>query len=242
MKGDKKLTPICICDDEKQQRNMLNKIITREMDLWGYPYQIKEYSNGESLVYNLEHENYYIDIIFLDIELGKSNGVDIAKTIRKHSKDTIIIFVTGFSDYVFHGYDVGALNYILKPYKTEKICKVLKEALKKLEQWKENFITVQIGTNLCKINTKDILYFKSELRKLTVVTFDKTLEYYGKLNDMETVLPSNFIRTHQRYIVNLNHVDSITQTYAKVQNEKIPISRKKYQEVVGKFTRYMLES
>ncbi len=43
---------------------------------------------------------------------------------------------------------------------------------------------------------------------------------------METVLPSNFIRTHQRYIVNLNHVDSITQTYAKVQNEKIPISRK----------------
>ncbi len=241
MKGDKKLTSICICDDEKQQRNMLNKIITREMDLWGYPYQIKEYSNGESLVYNLEHENYYIDIIFLDIELGKSNGVDIAKTIRKHSKDTIIISVTGFSDYVFHGYDVGALNYILKPYKTEKICKVLKEALKKLEQWKENFITVQIGTNLCKINTKDILYFKSELRKLTVVTFDKTLEYYGKLNDMETVLPSNFIRTHQRYIVNLNHVDSITQTYAKVQNEKIPISRKKYQEVVGKFTRYMLE-
>ena len=202
MKGDKKLTSICICDDEKQQRNMLNKIITREMDLWGYPYQIKEYSSGESLVYNLEHENYYIDIIFLDIELGKSNGVDIAKTIRKHSKDTI----------------------------------------KKLEQWKENFITVQIGTNLCKINTKDILYFKSELRKLTVVTFDKTLEYYGKLNDMETVLPSNFIRTHQRYIVNLNHVDSITQTYAKVQNEKIPISRKKYQEVVGKFTRYMLES
>ncbi|HBE8938162.1 TPA: response regulator transcription factor [Clostridioides difficile] len=236
------MTSICICYDEKQQRNMLNKIITREMDLWGYPYQIKEYSNGESLVYNLEHENYYIDIIFLDIELGKSNGVDIAKTIRKHSKDTIIIFVTGFSDYVFHGYDVGALNYILKPYKTEKICKVLKEALKKLEQWKENFITVQIGTNLCKINTKDILYFKSELRKLTVVTFDKTLEYYGKLNDMETVLPSNFIRTHQRYIVNLNHVDSITQTYAKVQNEKIPISRKKYQEVVGKFTRYMLES
>nr|SUY21480.1 two-component response regulator [Clostridioides difficile] len=67
--------------------------------------------------------NYYIDIIFLDIELGKSNGVDIAKTIRKHSKDTIIIFVTGFSDYVFHGYDVGALNYILKPYKTEKYVK-----------------------------------------------------------------------------------------------------------------------
>lgn len=161
MKGDKKLTSICICDDEKQQRNMLNKIITREMDLWGYPYQIKEYSNGESLVYNLEHENYYIDIIFLDIELEKSNGVDIAKTIRKHSKDTIIIFVTGFSDYVFHGYDVGALNYILKPYKTEKICKVLKEALKKLEQWKENFITVHIGTNLCKINTKDILTLKA---------------------------------------------------------------------------------
>ncbi|HBG5346374.1 TPA: response regulator transcription factor [Clostridioides difficile] len=235
------MTSICICDDEKQQRSMLNKIITREMDLWGYPCQIKEYSNGESLIYNLEHENYYIDIIFLDIELGKSNGVDIAKTIRKYSKNTIIIFVTGFSDYVFHGYDVGALNYILKPYKTEKICKVLKEALKKLEQWKENFITVQIGTNLCKINTKDILYFKSELRKLTVVTFDKTLEYYGKLNDMETILPSNFIRTHQRYIVNLNHVDNITQTYAKVQNEKIPISRQKYQEVVGKFTRYMLE-
>ncbi len=52
----------------------------------GLPYQIKEYSNGESLVYNLEHENYYIDIIFLDIELGKSNGVDIAKLYENIQK------------------------------------------------------------------------------------------------------------------------------------------------------------
>lgn len=77
----------------------------------------------EKVQYTIQNTKIITQILFLDIELGKSNGVDIAKTIRKHSKDTIIIFVTGFSDYVFHGYDVGALNYILKPYKTEKYVK-----------------------------------------------------------------------------------------------------------------------
>ena len=72
---------------------------------------------GESLVRKYSDEKFQFDIIFLDIEMKTLNGVETAKKIRNVNKDIIIIFVTGYSEYVYEGYDVHAFNYILKPYK-----------------------------------------------------------------------------------------------------------------------------
>lgn len=231
---------IAICDDEKEQRNALSASAARQMEINGIPCRTISYSGGGKLLMELNENPYLFDIIFLDIELGTENGVDTAKQIRKKNRDCIIIFVTGYSDYVFHGYEVGALDYILKPYKEQKIGEVLKEALIRMNKWKEHYIAVPSGSDLIKVPTKDILYFMSQLRKIILITREKEWTYYGRLADMEKSTPDCFVRIHQRYLVNMAQAERLNKDSVLIAGQKLPVSRQHYADAAGVFTRLML--
>ena len=105
---------IAICDDEKKLRLDLRHVIEKELALDGVEFGLTEYESGEALLRGIRERN--ADIIFLDIEMGGMNGMEAARTLRKNGQPAVIIFVTSYPDFVFHGYEVRALNYILKPY------------------------------------------------------------------------------------------------------------------------------
>lgn len=231
---------ICICDDEKIQRSELKSVISTQLELKGIGFSVDECENGESLKSILLKNKNYFDIIFLDIEMDGMNGVETARQIRTLNDTVVIIFVTGFADYVFDGYEVKALNYILKPYKKEKIADVLSEALKQIDSIQNDFFIVQLNSNSYKLRFRDIIYFASDRRKIKVIADQNTYEFYGKLDDIEKELPDFFIRIHQRYLVNLNFVLSIENNYVDIDGEKLPVSRKKYQDVMIAFAKTML--
>lgn len=110
---------LVICDDERTLRNDLRKVLETELELCGETFKIAEFDCGESLVRALNDSVF--DIIFLDIEMKDLDGVATAREIRKRTSAPEIIFVTSYPDFVFQGYEVQALNYILKPYQKEKI-------------------------------------------------------------------------------------------------------------------------
>ena len=231
---------ICICDDEKIQRSELKSIINRELELKGVDFSIEESEDGETLMSILNRDKNYFDIIFLDIEMDGIDGVETARQIRALNDTAVIIFVTGFADYVFDGYEVKAFNYILKPYREEKIADVLSEALKQIDYVQNKFFIVQLNSSSYKLYLNDIIYFASDKRKIKVITEGNTYEFYGKLDDIEKELPNFFIRIHQRYLVNLNFVISIGNNYVKINGEKLPISRNRYQNVMIAFAKTML--
>lgn len=109
---------IAICDDEKKLRLDLRHVIEKELALDGVEFGLTEYESGEALLRGIRERN--ADIIFLDIEMGGMNGMEAARTLRKNGQPAVIIFVTSYPDFVFHGYEVRALNYILKPYQEKK--------------------------------------------------------------------------------------------------------------------------
>lgn len=232
---------IAVCDDEKEMRVQLAGSVRRQMELMGASCRIMEFSGGEQLLGKLREKPGGIDIIFLDIELGTENGVETAGKIRKEDRDCMIVFVTGYSEYVFHGYEVGALNYILKPYKEQKIKSVLEEALLRLEKKKERFFSVTIDGSLYRLPFGEILYFTSRLRKVAAVTEGKEWEYYGKLSDMEKQVPQTFVRIHQRYLVNMAYVERVDRDSLLLKGERLPISRQHYQETAGAFARLLIE-
>lgn len=234
------MVKIGICDDEADQRVMLKNIIELFMQLQGEAFEILEYKCGEVLLHESQKKPDFIDILFLDIELGGVSGVDAARALRKDWGHFELIFVTGFSDYVFNGYEVGALNYILKPYQPEKIHTVLRAALEKLDKCKERYFPVQQKNQIRKIPLSEVLYFTSDLRKIVLVTKKEQLEFYGRLSEIMDQLPPAFVRTHQRYIVHLKYVDQMDSQRILVENQLIPVSRKYYQEVSGAFARYLL--
>lgn len=228
---------IAICDDEKTLKTYLRDILEIHLQLTGQSYKIDLFDTGELF---LQFQNKY-DIVFLDIEMGTLGGMETARELRKINADCIIIFVTAFADYVFQGYEVQALNYILKPFTKEKIKTVLDVALSSLSQNQDLFFFAEIKGETYKINLYDTLYFLSDKRKIIAVTKTKNYEFYGKLEDITATLPSFFSRTHQRYLVNLNFIDQIQNENCVVAGEIIPISRKYNNDVMLAFGKIMLQ-
>lgn len=229
---------IAICDDEKPQINLLKNILSIHLDLKGLDYIIYKFDCGENLIDSITKENY--DIIFSDIEMKDLNGIDTAKNIRIHNKKSVIIFVTAYPDFVFQGYEVKAFNYVLKPYKPEKIGQILDSALEELDEIQDKFYIVESKSKTKKINLSDTYYFTSYRRKVNAVTFIETIDFYDKLDNVEKLSPSFFVRIHQRYLVNINHVSSVESSSLIINGESLPISRGRYNSFMIEFAKTML--
>lgn len=229
---------IAICDDEKSQLNLLKNILSIHLDLKGIDYKIYEFNSGENLLDSITEEDY--DIIFSDIEMANIDGIETAKNIRLHNKKSIIIFVTAYPDFVFQGYEVKAFNYILKPYKPEKIGQVLDSALDELDHIQDKFYIVESKSKSEKINLSNTYYFTSDKRKVKAVTFTGDVDFYDKLDDLEGNLPSFFVRIHQRYLININFVSSVESNNLIINGENLPISRGRYNSFMVEFAKTML--
>lgn len=113
---------IGICDDEKEICLQIKKLILATAP----DSQVVCYSSGKQFLAERQH----FDILFLDIQMGDTNGMEIARTLRERREDTILIFVTALKEYVFEAFDVSAFHYLLKPLANDKFSNVFQEALK----------------------------------------------------------------------------------------------------------------
>ena len=229
---------LVICDDERTLRNDLRKVLETELELCGETFKIAEFDCGESLVRALNDSVF--DIIFLDIEMKDLDGVATAREIRKRTSAPEIIFVTSYPDFVFQGYEVQALNYLLKPYQKEKIISVLHTALERLGRDSEKYYMVESRGQTLRLPLSRIKYFFSDRRSVNAVTAEETHTFYGKLSELETELPENFVRIHNRYLVNLKYVQSIQGNSVQMAGEELPVSRSCKQDLAIAFAKYML--
>lgn len=230
---------ISICDDEKRFRTALRKVIEPECELLGIGCEIREYSSGEELL--KESRAGDADILFLDIEMSGMNGMETAKELRRRKKDMVLIFVTAYPDFVFQGYEVHAFHYILKPCEEEKVKRVFHMALKESGLLKEQYYLIEQKTGVIKLALSRVHYFKSERKKVWAYMEDGTEEFYGSLSEMEGRLPSYFVRSHNRYLVNLNFVTRVEGRFCICAEEEIPVSRSSRQGLLVAFARVMLQ-
>lgn len=229
-----------ICDDEASMRKALRMPLEQKLQLMGETYQIYEYDSGETLLTRPEAE--HLDLLFLDIEMKQLNGMDTARSLRKRDAHTMLIFVTAYPDYVFQGYEVHAFHYILKPYEERKIQNVLEQALSELGRRKESFFMLEQRSGTLRISLKKILFFSSDRRKVILsLTDGQTLEFYGKLNEIEDRMPDYFVRCHNRHLVNLNHVTALEKEGCLCGGQMVPVSRAFRQPLEIAFARLMLQ-
>ena len=231
---------IGICDDEASMRRLLRAPLEQKLQLLGADYRIFEYDCDETLLTRPETE--WLDILFLDIEMKQLSGMETARNLRKRDSHTLLIFVTAYPDFVFQGYEVHAFHYILKPYENQKIMKVLEQAIKELGQNREHYFTLEQKSGTTKIPAKKILAFSSDRRKIIISLEDgNKLEFYGKLDAVETDLPDYFIRCHNRHLVNLNYVTALEKNGCTLRSQSFPVSRAYRQSVEIAFARLLLQ-
>ncbi len=167
-----------------------------------------------------------MDLVFLDIEMGGLDGMETARRIRAADGSLAMVFVTGYSDYVFDGYAVGALGYLMKPPKPEALDDVLERAALLRLRDEDSVFVCRSGETLYRIPKKSILYFRSERRQIACVAQRRTYVFYGKLDETEASVGEGFVRIHQRYLVRAGAVERMESTQVVLSSgEALPVSR-----------------
>lgn len=219
---------ICICDDDLQQCLLLKEMILKHSN-----HQITIFYSAEEMLF--ECEQYFpFDCIFLDIKMDKINGITLAKKIRSDDQNVIIVFLSSSRDYVFLGYEVNAMRYLLKPLE-EKKCFELLDLIEQTLVKTKPFILI----NKTKIYCSNILYIESYGHYCSIHT-DKTIDLKISIGKLLSQLPDYFVQTHRSYIVNLEHVESIEKKNCFLSNQVVvPISRNSIKKVNLAFMEYI---
>ncbi|QQK06924.1 LytR/AlgR family response regulator transcription factor [Miniphocaeibacter halophilus] len=216
---------IAICDDEKKARFSLYTGLERVLENKEIEYVIYEFPSGEKLIDWYEKHSDEVDLVFLDIEMPGPDGMEVAKKLRKRSSILQIVFITSYPDYVFDGYLVDAMGYLLKPVKEKDLINIINRSLAKILQNENDVFTFKNMKGIFRIPKIDILYFQSEGRKINCITRDSNYVFYEKLNNIEKSIGPAFLRIHQSYLINSKHVDQAKAESVLVNGKELPISR-----------------
>ena len=238
-KGGTTMLRIALCDDEVNARDALRieleKILFDTMENIVY-----EFSSGSNAVSWLEKHPGEIDLLFLDVEMAGLNGMETAAKIRQYDTRIMIVFVTGYTDYVFDGYQVGALDYILKPASAHKLRELLGRVRAKLDAEKSQTFLLKNLNGTWRFCLCDILYFYSDRRLVYLVTEKGEHSFYARLDEVEKQLSPRFIRIHQRYLVNPAQVDYIGSEALTLGGAQLPCSRRYRESALNSIARFMM--
>ena len=228
---------IAICDDESIQRESLKKITSQFFERESIPYEIMEYENAEQLLFHHEQAKD-IDILLLDIQMQGMNGMELAKQLRSYGNGSAIIFVTGDPDFIYDGFHVNAVNYLLKPIDETKVYTCLAQAVVLLKNKKT--LLLQIDKDIIKLSENEIICIQSDGHYLQIHTNQQSYRLKKRLKDLEQELSSEqFYRIGRSDIVNLDAVARITSKDIYLINDiRIPIPKGKYREISEAFMQY----
>lgn len=211
---------IAVVEDEFIYVQQLKEILeqwSKQLNCW---VSVNYFQEPHSFLAN-DIDTY--DAVFLDIELKDTiDGFSLAQSMRKELYKGSIIFLTNYKEYVFQGYDVQALNYLLKPIDAIDIIKCMDRVYKLTG---ENNYVFSYNNKTIKIPYNKIIYFASSNHHIEVYTNDNTYSHRANLADIKCHLPHNFVQCYRSILVNINHIEKLFKTGLLLSTgETLPIS------------------
>ena len=234
---------IAICDDEVQFAENLKNIVESFYSDMDMKAEVDIFCSGDEFL-KLQLDMMKYQIIFLDINMDGSDGIETAVKFRTLSETTILIFVTAFVEYTLAGYKVEALRYILKNDLNfeEAIYESLEAALRKLN-YATKLVTIPFKTGIKKISTGKIVYIESSLHNLHFYILEDEIRKYvirGTMADAEQYIDSErMLQIHQSYQVNIDFCVRIQYNKIILANGlELPVSKKYSKEARNYFYYY----
>ena len=239
---------IAYCDDESVQLLYMKHLIAEWEQQANKLCELSTFKSAKAFLF--EHkDNYPFDVLFLDIDMGGMDGMELARTIRNYDSKIPLVFLTNRQEYVFEGYEVNAFRYLLKPLDLSKLTFVLDEVYKNCFKEKCYLIEKQEGETI-KVDLEDIYYIEANGHYLNLCLKAKSYRVKKSfkevtnhiLNSYSSLEEAGFIYTHRSYLVNLKFVEKVLRTECIMANEAlIPISRTMYKNVNDTFIHYYLK-
>ena len=227
---------IAIVEDEELYAKQLNEYLRQYERENGEAIEVTIYSDGDRIVD--KYQSQY-DIILMDIEMKFMDGMSAAEEIRKIDTEVVIIFITNMTQYAIRGYAVDALDYVLKPVSYFALSQRLNRAIGRMRKRESKMIMVNMKGGIVRLNIANIYYIESQGHKLILHTILGDYETSGTMKEMEgKLLDMNFCRGNKGYLINLQHVDGISDGCAIVKDERLILSRARKKEFMEALTKY----
>jgi len=216
---------IGICDDNAEDTELLKEALYA----YDQSFDIISYTDGQALIDDILNEERKLDILFLDIYMPGTGGIETAERIRREKKDVKIVFITSSREHYPQAYEVFAFNYILKPLNTKRLYRILDQALDEFKKAARNQrICFSYKSKMYSVKYQDILYIESRNKLILFYKTDGSiLQCYGRLDQIEKELPpDSFIRCHKSFIVNTSQITEMGRNYFRIGQVVISISKK----------------
>jgi DNA-binding LytR/AlgR family response regulator len=175
-----------------------------------------------------------VDLMFLDIQMPQLLGTDLLRTLHTPPK---VIFTTAYRKFAVEGFELNAVDYLLKPISFERFLKAVNKVMDiKLQQKQsdvpDSYLYFRSDRKMHKVHVKDIVFIESLKDYIKIVTTSKTIVTKQSISSVEERLPrSSFIRIHRSFIVSLDKVQSYSPELIAIGNEELPVSRMYRHEV-----------
>ncbi|MGN0005544.1 MAG: LytR/AlgR family response regulator transcription factor [Candidatus Gastranaerophilaceae bacterium] len=231
---------IAICDDDREYIKNIENYVNLYFENKSIDFKCSKFENGE----NLLSSNQDFDILFLDIELGDSNGIEIAKEMQARDKHTVILIVTSYHQYLDDAMDINVTRYIDKPVSQNRIFSALDKALSVINESVITFTTKD--HHIARLRCSDIVYVEAKFKGVYIYTKNGDYRIKEPIKQLRSMLSGScFAVPHNSYIVNLNYItdfkrDEITlaDPYANI---KISIATRKQAEFKRRFLDFVGE-
>jgi DNA-binding LytR/AlgR family response regulator len=228
---------LAIVEDEDSYAAQLMEYINKYQAESGYYFKVTRFTDGDEITNGYKGQ---FDIILMDIEMKLMDGMTAAEEIRKLDSDVVIMFITNMTNYAIRGYQVDALDYVLKPVSYFAFSQKLGRAIGKIRKSTSKIISVDMPSGVKKLEIDNIFYIESEGHNLNFYTTGGEFTIRAKMGDFEEQLsPYNFFRSNKGYLVNLKYVDGVENGSCIIAGKQLLISRSRKNDFMTALTDYM---
>ncbi len=233
------MTRIAIVEDEEKYYHILKEYIQKYAGENSEEIEAVWFQNGVEF---LEKFHSDFDILLLDIEMPVMDGISVARDARKVDDYMIIIFITNMAQYAIHGYEVNALDYVIKPISYYPFSVKLRRAIRMIRETSGNSLLLPFDGEDRRIPTKDILYVEVHSHTIEYYTYSGISRITGTLKMVEQNLSDDyFVRCNCCYLVHLRHVTGLKDDTVIVEGHSLKISRPKQTEFINQLSIFYSE-
>lgn len=228
---------VAIVEDNANERARIKECLSFLTETEGLAFDVAEFPTGAAFIgsYTAQY-----DIVFMDIEMPDMDGMEAARALRAMDSSVILIFVTNLAQYAISGYEVEALDFILKPINRYSFALKVKRAVARAPQRNDDFIAIRSGGETYRIRIADIRYLDMADHHTVYHTVEGNYPEYITLKEAcRKINRDSFVFCNRSYLVNLYYVKSVSKDVVTVGTEELIISRPQKKVFLAALSAYM---
>ena len=230
---------IAIVDDSPDDSAALHALVADYFKSNDQTCMIHIYNAPLDFIRSTDHH----DIVFMDIRMDKLDGLEVARIMRKINTESVLIFVTHMAQLAIKGYEVDALDFIVKPADQHAINYVLTKAMTRMESISNTVFALKTASDIISLSSNDITYVEVFDHNLAYHTTKGVYEVRGRLSDVIKKLDAKrFVMCNRSFVVNLRYVSSACSEYLVVDGKKIFVSKSHAKEIMKHFSSFLGEN